>query len=278
MHTWIAALLLPPAIADDVVLSSMQEHGGERVVAPITDDYLALLREIATAVANKPQGTADTLGAYGFELTASNTLAFIHARQPDESPTPWERAVTDEVAPDFLFIPHLQARKGLPMSLEVGMSGGWIGSSNQGTFGGFGRSGLLEGYKPSPDVSVQLGYAGYIGNDELELGVWDIGISLGSTFAFGSVRGVHSGTFSPFLNYTTLRVSAQPLLDEAVEEAIGAIPVSGKKNTEEYEPAMVIPQFSGGFQLENGTFLFRLIATWAPSTIATTTVGVGFRY
>lgn len=274
MHlVWL--LIAPSALAgpDDVTLSAMTEHRGERVVADLSDDYKTLVRELGIAVANKPLAPAETLGAYGFDLSFANTFAFISVENDDGTPTPWQRAVEDEDPGSYLFVPQVSARKGLPMSFEVGMSAGWLGLTRQGTFGGWGRLGVVEGYKPWPDVSVHAGYSGYVGNDELELGVMDLGVTLGSTFPFGSFPGINNAQFSPYIDYTTLRISAHPLLDEETAAAVGAVPISG-----DGESAMVVPQIGGGFQVTNGTVLFRLIGTWSPNSLATATIGMGFTY
>ncbi len=275
--TAVWLLLAPAAIAspEDLTLSGMQEHGGQKVVTSLDEDWRSLVKELGIVVANKPTNPGETLGAYGFELSATNTFAFISAESED-GPTPWQRATPDEDPGAYLAIPQLTARKGLPLSLEVGATAGWIGLTRQGVFGGFGRLGIVEGYKPWPDLSVQLGYSGYVANDEIELGVLDLGVTLGSQFAFGSFPGINNAQFHPYVTFQSLRVSAAPVDDE-VAAALGLTPI-GRAGNAEADPAMVIPQLAAGFVVVNGTVHFKLVGTWSPGSIATVTIGMGFTY
>lgn len=266
----ISALAAP----EDISLSGMAEHGGQHVSSDISADYQQLIRELGVIVSNKPLAPAGTLGASGFDLSFSNTFAFITATRSDGTPSPWERAQDDENPNGYSFIPTLSARKGLPLSIEVGANATWIGLTRTGTFGGFGRVALVEGYKPWPDVSLEIGYSGYVGDDELELGVMNAGVNLGSSFAFGSLPGVHNAQWKPFLNASVLRISASPLIDATIADDIGAVRIGSVDG----DPAIIMPRFAGGFTLVNGTALFRVVGTWAPKGIATATVGMGVSY
>jgi hypothetical protein len=273
------ALLLPSlaqAQPEDLSLSSMQTWHDERVIADLHPDYLQLVRELGTVVANKPFAPPETLGAYGFDFEAANTFVFT-TPGADGAPNVWEEANVDEQTGAFQVMPQVTARKGLPMSLEIGGNAGWMGFSHQGTFGGFGRVGLVEGYKPWPDVTVQVGYSGYVGNDELELGVLDLGVELGSSYAFGSLPGINNAQFAPYLSYQYLTVHAAPVLDPAVAAAVGATSV-GRSSDPASEKAIGIHQVGAGFQVTNGTVLLRLIGTWAPDSVAQASIGMGFTY
>lgn len=267
------------AYPNDISLSGMTEHAGAPVAQPIQEEYFDLLRELATAISTRPSLPTRTLGAYGFDLSWGATVAGISASGSAEDPSVWQRAHPDEDPPPVMSLPYLGVRKGLPYSLEVGSSLAWLGGSRQLALTGYARLGIVEGYQPLPDLSIRLGYTGYIGNDELEMGVLDIGLSIGTTMPFGSFPGGRNATFSPFFDYTTLRVRAAPVLDEAVAEQIGALPVSASRNAgTEYQPAMIVPQFGGGFQLQTGITFFRLAVAWAPTTIPTATAGMGLTW
>lgn len=281
MKTLALCLLLPTtalaAWPDDVTPSAMGEWQGSALVGSQEDAWLQLVDELGTAVANKPLAPAGTLGPLGFDLSTGTTLAFI-SHGTDDEPSPWGLAHTDSAPASVLIMPQLGLRKGLPMSLEVGMDAAWLGVSRQGTFGGYGRAALVEGYKPWPDLTVQLGYAGYVGNDELDLGVTDMGVSLGSTFPFGSFPGLRSAQFSPWVTYTRLRVRARATVDPNLAADLGLVEVAGKDSDAEGTPARVIHRVSTGFQIANGNYLLRIVGTWAPRTIPTMTLGMGFTY
>jgi hypothetical protein len=263
----------------------MTVHNGKRVDAGdgVGKDYETLVAELGTAIANKPMHPAKTLGAAGFDMSASNTFVFYKANTDGQGqPTAWERAHIDEDPGAYMFIPEVQARKGLPFSLEGGVNLGWIGNSRTGLFGGYGRVGIIEGYKPAPDVTLQFGYSGYVGNDELDLGVLDIGVSVGSTFPFGTYPGINQAQFSPFLNFTTMRISATPLVDQETIDTIGAKSFGRKdvnaKDAGNRKSPIVLPRIGGGMNITNGAVTFRLVTTWTPQTVPTLGVGMGFSF
>ena len=265
MKRLVGLTLLLPGLAqaawpNDITLSKMTEHGGLRVVDTdlLGADYQTLVAELGTAIANKPLAPAETLGASGFDFSFSNSFVFVLAHRNDGTPSPWERAHENEDPSAYLLVPTISARKGLPFSLEAGANLSWIAMSRNGSFGGYGRLSIVEGYKPAPDLTIQIGYAGYVGNDEIEVGVMDMGVTLGSTFAFGTFPGINSSQFSPYLNFTLLRITAAPLIDEAMATKISAAAISGKD-------AITLPQVAGGFQITNGTFLMRILGAWAPT-------------
>jgi hypothetical protein len=261
----VAAVL--PALAswpEDVVLSNLAG----------TDDneaaYHDLVRELGVAIANKPMAPGETLGLNGFDLSVYNSVAFLHARGTDANPTGWERAHGDGDPGGVLWIPTVGVRKGLPLSLEAGMSFGWIGLSHQAVLGGYGRWALIEGYRKSPDVTVQLGYAGYVGNDELWLGVVDASATVGYTFPFGRTVGIHTSRFSPYAGVGTLWVSADPKLEAPEQEALGIGAVEGAG----FRPFVA----HAGFRIASGDFQVKLAGTIAPKVIPGLSFGIGFEY
>ncbi|MEZ4318709.1 MAG: hypothetical protein R3F61_14440 [Myxococcota bacterium] len=277
----LVALLASGALAawpEDPSISNMVEHDGVKVVDPavLSADYESLVAELGTAVANKQVLPASTTGTYGFEFALSNTLVFVDAIERDSEISPWDRAVADEDSEPYLFIPTFSARKGLPLSTEIGGSIGWIGLTRTGVASVFGRVALVEGYKPLPDLTLHVGYSGYIGNDEIELGVMDMGVTLGSQFAVGSSPGMNTGRLEPFVNFTMLRVSASPTVDTRTLETVGA--ATYRRGDPNALKPIALPQVAAGLQITNGNVHFRLAASWAWQTLPTGTVGMGFTF
>ena len=160
----------------------------------------------------------------GWEVSASSQFWFIQAKERDSEPSPWDRAWADEDPPEYLVVPTIGVRKGLPLSTEAGFNVGWVAGSSTGVVQGYGRLAVLEAYRPAPDLSVQVGYSGYIGNDEVELGVLDLGITLGTTALTGTIPGVNTAEISPWVNFSTLRISASPRgIDPEVLEDLSLI-------------------------------------------------------
>lgn len=277
------ALVTSPALAawpEDIDLYSMLDQGGEPVLDRelLGQSYRQLVMELGTMVANKPVTPADTLGMFGFDVDVSTQFVLTEARDRKGEPSPWSRAHRDEASAPYHVLPTLSVRKGLPLSTEVGANIGWIGNSSTGTFGGYGRVAVLEGYRPLPDVSLKLGYSGYVGNDDLDCGVLDLGVTLGSTFPVGRLPGLNTGQISPWVTFTTLRVSANATVDDEVENDIGALRYSRTPEEEDDLAPIAIPQVGAGVQLVAGNAHLRLAASWAPATIPVVSTGFGFTF
>ena len=286
MRPW---LLLAPALLlassahakwpEDVVLSGMTEHDGQTILDEelLGDSYRTLVQEMGTLVANKPMLPAETLGTHGFAFDAGAQFVMTEAVDRKGEPSPWDRAHVDEDATPYPLVPTFTVRKGLPLSTELGMTAGWIGGSSQGLLSGYGRVAVFEGYKPIPDVTLQLGYAGLVGNDELDVSTLDLGVTLGSTYPVGRIPGVNNGQISPWLNFTTMRVSANAVLDEETAEAIGAIRFQ-RSDTEEFAAPLVLPRLGFGTQFTSGGVHLRISASWAPATVPEVSTGLGYTF
>ncbi|HMV67845.1 MAG TPA: hypothetical protein PKA64_13430 [Myxococcota bacterium] len=280
------ALLLASAQAswpDDVDLAGMVDQGGVAVVdeTALGAAYQTVIRQLGAAVGTRVTLPAATLGATGFELSLDTTASFLDARVDEDDPSPWQRAHVTETPSAQSIQPGIMIRKGLPMSLEVGFGGRWIGQSRQGVLTGFVRAALVEGYKPWPDINLHMGGSGYIGNDQLELGVFDVGVTIGTTAPLGPPKSVRIARLSPFVDATLMVVTASPRLDLATRDTIGAV-AYGRRDTDQdptnNSKALSIPNFSGGLQLEAGTFMFRVSGGYSLKAVPWVGGSVGFRY
>jgi len=267
------------AYPDDVSLRSMSTFNGDAMdVELITAAWTQLVRELGAASANKPVADASTLGVNGFEVGFDSSFSFISSSTEGGVPSPWELAHEDEAPSPVLWTPRFSVRKGLPLSLEVGATAGYVAFSNQSLFGGYGRWGIWEGYRKFPDVVLQIGYMGYIGNDELELGVMDVSTTVGYTLPFGTIAGINETKFSPFIGLGRLRIHAAPRLGEEEQLALGVTELSGWSKSDFFTAEMRPWQLHGGFRLLKGAFQFRGAAAFAFGVIPTVDVGMGFVY
>jgi len=266
---------------EDVTPSAMTEYDGEAILDAkyLGRNYRQLVAEVGTMVANKPILPAETVGVNGWEYGFYMQWVFNEAIDRGGDPSPWSLAHQEEESLPYQWIPTFSARKGLPLSTEVGLSGGWVGMSNTGVFGGYGRVALVEGYKPWPDLTLQLGYSGYVGNSELEVGTMDLGVTLGSTYYTGALPGVHLATVSPWANFTMLRVSSASTLSEEEQLAIGAKQFQGgRRATKDAADPIAIPQAAIGWQITSQNFHARVGLSWAPETIPTLNTGMGMTF
>lgn len=282
---FLLAAVLPgsawAAWPEDVTPSAMTVHNGEAQLdsTALGETYEQLMAEVGTMVANPAILPAETLGQNGWDYSFAMQFVFNEARDRKNVDSPWLQAHQKEDQLPYQWIPTFSVRKGLPLSTEVGFNGGWVGMSSQGVFGGYGRVAVLEGYKPWPDVSLQLGYSGLVGNNEIEVGTLDMGVTLGSTYYTGSLPGVHMAAVSPWVNFSMLRVSAASKLSDDLKSDIGAQDfASGKRATEGALAPIAIPQVAMGWQIVSQNIHTRLGLSWAPNTIPTLTTGMGFTF
>ena len=281
----LLSLFAHPALADDVSLLAMDDFDDEATETYGSDDYVVagyqeMVTELGATIANKPMAPGETLGISGFNIGLSTTFSFIRTGTLDgTNPAGWDLAAADEEPSTYLYIPWVTVRKGLPLSLEVGANAGWIGTTHTGVFGAWGRWGIVEGYRQLPDLSVQVGYAGYVGNDELELGVMDMSATLGYTLPFGVTKGIHQASFAPYLSIGQTRIHAAPRVDlsrTGLEDRVTE--VSGFKNGEGFDKSFAPLQVGGGFRIVSGEFTLTIASTYAPSVVPTLSMGFGFTY
>ncbi|MCB9671390.1 MAG: hypothetical protein H6734_18055 [Alphaproteobacteria bacterium] len=261
---------------EDLTLSGLTEHDGVRVVDNelLQSTWRELVMELGTAIAPRPMPSATT-GIYGFELALSSSFVLVDAKTRPSRVTPWDRAVADENHEPYLAIPTFSVRKGLPGSFELGGRLGWLAGTRTGLGSVYGRLAVLENYKPIPDVTLQLGYTGYTGNDEFDLSVFDMGVTVGSRFGIGR-NGENNGRFEPFAKFDLLRISAAPTAPLELVQQVGA--VTYERNQLNAELPLAVPRIGAGFQVTSGVAHFRLSGSWSWLTIPSIDVGMGFTF
>ena len=272
------------AFPERLSVLAMEDFDGARTESFEGDDYVAagwkqVVLELGSTVSNKPVAPARTLGPAGFHVDVGTTFAHLPGRWLDGStPDGWELMDPDEEAPALLYVPTVHVRKGLPASLEVGANFGWLGSTETGIVGGYGRIGLLEGYPKFPDVSLQAGYSAYIGNDEFELGAMDFLANIGYTLPFGPVEGIHTARFSPFVSFGLTRIHATPRVDLTDTRLDGRLIELTGFEGDNFDETLAPFTFAGGFEVQSGTFTFLLSSGYAVGGAVTFNLATGFTY
>jgi hypothetical protein len=266
---------------DDVTLSHLGEYRGESVDNAVEqrEAYETVVRQLAGGIANQPMAPAGTLGLHGFDVAMVNKWAFISARGEDVlHPDPWERLHAEEEPTRVMWMPGVQLRKGLPLSLEVGANWNWIAFSRQTAIGGFGRWSVFEGWKKAPDFAFQMGYTGYIGNEELDLGVLDGSMSIGYTFPFGYLIGVNQASLSPFGGVGFIKANAIPTISKTEQADLNIGAVSGFKNKDHYKEGFSL--FTGhlGLRLRSGDFHLTTSGTITAKALASLAMTTGLTF
>lgn len=262
---------------DDVTLSQLGTWQGERFTNTDTigTAYKRVIQQLGMSIANTPLGAAETTGVAGFDIALTSQVSFIDSSDAD---APWRRVHEDAEPSRALFIPGVTVRKGLPLSLEAGARLGYVGFSRQSVFGAWGRLGILEGHQKLPDLTIQAGYSGYVGNTELALGTMDTSIVIGKTFPFGSVTRINTSQISPFIGAGLYRIRATPRLEDAILEELEIGPVSGFSNSEDYAEGYAPGALHLGMRIISGDVQVLTSATLAPNATATISAGIGYVY
>jgi hypothetical protein len=281
---FITALTLASAdarAADEVMLSELATWRGTAVenTRLTSQAYKIVVRQLGAAIMNAPIAPAETLGLNGFDVSYSNTWAFLSAHGTDiNNPAPWERVHPEQDPSHVMWRPGVTIRKGLPLSFEVGANWSWVAFSRQTALGGFARWSVFEGWKKAPDVSMQLGYTGYLGNDELELGALDGSLSVGYTFPIGYLIGINQADLSPFAGIGFMQVNAVPRLDDEEQEAIGISSVSGMSGKDHYEPGFSLFTSHIGLRVRSGDFYITTSAGIVAEALPTINMSIGLTY
>lgn len=269
------------AFPDDVMLTQLNTWRGTTVddAQQIRGAYATVVRQLGAAIMNAPVTPSETLGLNGFDVATSHSFAFLSAKGASiNQPAPWERVHADGDPSHVMWRPGVTLRKGLPLSLEVGANWSWVGFSRQSVIGGFGRWSVFEGWRQGPDVSMQLGYSGYVGNDELELGALDGSLSVGYTMPLGYLIGINQADIAPFAGLGFVRINAAPVLDGATQDELGIGPVSGLRANDAYTEGYSLLTTHLGLRIRSGDFHLTTSGAIVAKALPTLNVSVGLTH
>jgi len=155
--------------------------------------FNSFAQELGIAVAYNPVAPAETLGVLGFDLGISASFVDIDSGL-------WNSAVADGDAPSVLVIPRIQARKGLPFGIDVGVSYTRIPQSDIQIIGGEVRKALLKGATLIPAVSVLIHYSALTGVSQLDLTTYGADLAISKGIAF----------LTPYAGVGQIWIDAQP--------------------------------------------------------------------
>ena len=217
-----------------------------------------VVRELAVSISPHPSWSVGSLGLYEFEVSFDNRLTFVHAGPlGGDGSAPWQDMTEGGDPSNVQWLPTVRVRKGLPFSFEVGGDVGWHAATTQMLIGGYGRLAFLDGWSRIPDAAIQLRYTGYVGNDQLELGVFETDLSVGYTFSVLGLSGHPDMFFSPFGGYGFLMSHAKPLalsVDSIIEVSAWSDQASA-----EVDPRMFrFHRLFAGVELGGTRVLFRV--------------------
>ncbi len=175
------------------------------------DAFAKLAREYGMALAPRLLAPADTLGINGFQI--SSHIGLTNINQDEEY---WSRAVSDQSPPSILTTLHVDARKGLPYSVEVGVNMGWLFDSELFAFGGMLKWAPNEGIDAFPvDLALRFSANRTVGSSQFDMTTFGGDLIISRAFGAGGVANI-----APYMAYSPAFVFARSgVLDSTPGEA-----------------------------------------------------------
>jgi len=243
-----------------------------------------VVRELSVSISAPPTWGVGSLGLYEFEVAFDNRLSFVHASSSDGiNISPWQQMTEGGDPSSVQWMPTVRVRKGLPFSFEVGGDIGWHAGTAQMLVGGYGRLAFLDGWKRIPDAAIQLRYTGYVGNDQLELGVFEADLSVGYTFMAPGLASHPDMFFSPYAGYGYLMSHARPLAVTVSEVSAVSAWIGEDAENSPVDPRMFrFNRLFAGIEVGGTSLQFRIsvdvtLVRNGPATTGTH-VGLAVRY
>jgi hypothetical protein len=162
----VVALAAGPAAATDIRFST----------GLIQDQFRNLSKEGGAALAYKNLAPAAPLGITGFD--AGVQVSAVDIRKESAY---WQAAFNRD-APEFLLIPSLRVRKGLPLGIDLGAMYSYVPDTNIKLFGFEASKALLEGSVATPALGVRATYTRLTGVSDLDLQTVGIDASISKGF------------------------------------------------------------------------------------------------
>ena len=140
-------------------------------------EFKNLSEEAGLAISYVAAAPAEQLGFPHFDVGVEATATTI-----DSDASYWQNAFSGD-PPDFLVVPKLRARMGLPFGVDVGAVYSTIPYIKVSMIGGEVKWALLRGGVTMPAVAIRGSYTTLLGVDELKLSTYsaDLSISKGIT-------------------------------------------------------------------------------------------------
>lgn len=177
--------------------------------------FKLLVEDAGAALSYKNTAPASPLGILGFEIAAEMTALNVHGADY------WDAAMGGN-APSTLVVPKLRARKGLPLSIDVGLMYAMAPSSNVQVIGGEVSYALMDGGVALPALGVRATYTKLLGVDELDVQTAGIDASISKGFVI----------FTPYAGagalWTDGKAKGKLLTDPVFIAANGGKPLEGE--------------------------------------------------
>ena len=139
------------------------------------DDFRKLIKDTGSALSFKNVAPASPLGLIGFDVGVEAVGLKIGG-------TPYWDAATNGKGSDWLVVPKLRARKGLPFGVDVGAMYSALPNSNVRLLGAELAYALLDGGVALPALGVRATYTKLLGVNDLDVQTTGIDATISKGF------------------------------------------------------------------------------------------------
>ncbi|HZP94020.1 MAG TPA: hypothetical protein VFB20_14235 [Burkholderiales bacterium] len=175
-------------------LSSVCLAGNIDQLQNINQGQFRLLSEdLGAALSYKPLAPAAPLGIAGFDIGAEVSATKLR------NPAILDQATSGNT-PSWLVVPRIEAQKGLPFDIDIGLTYSKVPGSNIDLWGGELRYAILEGSTTMPAIAVRGSYTKLTGVDQLDFSTKGLDLSVSKGFLF----------ISPYAGLGKIWVSSTP--------------------------------------------------------------------
>lgn len=141
---------------------------------PAVRRYRRLANELTMSMLPRPLAPAETLGLNGFEFAIGSTITNINWNAPHWTGQPgnpvFEGAATGQAVPQVLWTPTASIRKGLPLSMEVGLSGSYLAWSEMFMLSAEYKIAWHESFfRWAPALSTRVAFSRLFGSSDLDI-------------------------------------------------------------------------------------------------------------
>lgn len=155
------------------------------------NEFGTVVREAGMFTAYRSVAPAEPGGLTGFDVGVE--ASFV------ELDSDWVKAFSGQDAPDYLAVPRLHVRKGLPFNLDVGASYTYVPESDIRVIGGELQWALLEGTTATPALALRGHYSTLQGTDEVDL----------SSYGADAVLSKGILIFTPYLGAGVVQIDGE---------------------------------------------------------------------
>lgn len=139
--------------------------------------FRLLSEDLGAALSYKPLAPAAPLGVTGFDIGVEASATKL--RNPEILDQ-----VTSGNTPSWLVVPRIEAQKGLPFNIDVGLSYSKVPGSNIDLWGGELRYAILDGSAALPALAVRGSYTKLTGVDQMNFSTKGLDLSVSKGFLF----------------------------------------------------------------------------------------------